>query len=131
MVRSSSDEDPVAEAEKQIEEFIGLLRGEFAKANVDKAIAAATEKVGKLKAESKRREYFDGKLVLRESHKNYVNKSGMSREIFIYQCAREASKRRSVEKFVTDLFEVVGVTSTATTAEREKKQEEAAQRGGA
>ena len=61
-----------------------MLRGEFAKANVDKAIAAATEKVGKLKAESKRREYFDGKLVLRESHKNYVNKSGMSREIFIY-----------------------------------------------
>ena len=89
-----------------------MLRGEFAKANVDKAIAAATEKVGKLKAESKPREYFDGKLVLRESHKNYVNKSGMSREIFIYQCAREANKRRSVEKFVTDLFEVVGVTST-------------------
>jgi ABC-type cobalamin/Fe3+-siderophores transport system ATPase subunit len=123
--------DPVAEAEKQVDKFIDALRADLDKAKVDKAIADATEKVGKLKTDSKRREYFDGKLVIREFHKNHVNKSGMSREIFIYQCAREASRRRSVEKFVRELFEVVGITSTATTAEREKKQEELAHKGEA
>lgn len=123
--------DPVAEAEKQIDEFIASLRADFAKAKLDNAIADATERVAKLKDENKRREYFDGKLVLREFHNRHVHKTGMSREIFIYQCAREASKRRSVEKFVKELFEVIGIISTTTTVERQKEQEEAARKGQA
>jgi hypothetical protein len=69
----------------------------------------AEMKVAKLKLEKWRREHFDGKAILNEFFKLHLHASGMSREIFVYECARQASKRRSVQDFVAQLFDFIGV----------------------
>ena len=57
-----------------------------------------------LKESAKRREHFHGKDVLDEFRKRHLHATGMSREIFIYQCAKEASKRKVITEFVDGFF---------------------------
>jgi hypothetical protein len=101
--------DPVDEAETQIEQFILALRQDLSSDKLAAMLRDAEVKVSKLKTENKRREHFDGKVILQEFFKQHLHASGMSREIFIYECARQASKRRSVAEFVTKLFAVIGI----------------------
>ena len=42
--------------------------------------------------------------MLDEFRKRHLHATGMSREIFVYQCAKEASKRTVVAEFVDSFF---------------------------
>ena len=64
----------------------------------------AVKAVDALKAAAKRRELFDGKKVIDEFFKRHLHPTGMSKEIFVYSCAREASSRHSVAAFIEALF---------------------------
>ena len=61
-------------------------------------------------------EFASGKRVLDEFFSRHVRQSGMSKEIFVYGCAKEASKRQSVSAFVETLFETLGITSASQEA---------------
>lgn len=104
--------DPVDSAREQAEDFATTLLAELS----DERIAAlrnnALTAVDKIKCESKRRESFDGKRVLDEFYKRHLHSTGMSKEIFIYGCAREASKRKSVVKFVDTLFQALDISDS-------------------
>lgn len=106
--------DPVDQAQLQIDGHIETLKINYSKDKIDAAIASANEKVSALKAGESRREFFDGKLVLDEFYKKHLHESGMSKEIFVYECARQASTRKSVGKFVEELFTAIGVPRPAT-----------------
>lgn len=47
--------------------------------------------------------------MLAEFYRRHLHTSGMSKEIFIYECARRASDRKRVKKFVDDLFNKMGL----------------------
>jgi len=70
-----------------------------------------------LKTSHERREFFSGKRVLTEFHKRHLHSTGMSKEIFIYSCAKEASKRKSVIAFVATLFRALGIVDTAVESQ--------------
>jgi len=105
--------DPIEEAQDQVREFADNLLYELSAENVGKLVAEAKASVAKLETQHKRREFFDGKRVLTEFHKRYLHSTGMAREIFIYGCAREASRRKSVSAFIEVLFGKLGIVDAS------------------
>jgi energy-coupling factor transporter ATP-binding protein EcfA2 len=108
--RSLRITDPVIEARKQVELFAEAILGELSSEYFDSLHRAAVQTVGSLTAEQKRRELFDGKRIMEEFFSRHLRDTGMSKEIFIYTCAKEASSRQSVSRFIEALFATLGVT---------------------
>jgi ABC-type Mn2+/Zn2+ transport system ATPase subunit len=108
--------DPVAEARKQVEEFAASLVGTLSQEYFDRLQREAQEKVMPLKEAHRRRELYDGKKILDEFYKKYLHESGMSKEIFVYSCAKEASARRSVRVFMEALFLTLGIDPPPTAS---------------
>lgn len=101
--------DPIATGREQVERFVASVLGEFTQEHFSALQRANAELVAGLERSRQRRELFDGKQILSEFFKRYVHDTGMSREIFIHMCAREASKRSSVASFVETLFKTIGI----------------------
>lgn len=96
--------DPVDTIQKQIQKYSEGLNEIIADGKFERLSEDSTGVVQKLKEENKRREYFHGKNILSTFYKQYCHATGMSKEIFIYECARQASNRDSVNEFVSKLF---------------------------
>ena len=109
-------QDPVAEARSQVETFAAGLLDNLTEAHMQQFAMKAKGAVATAKASSKRREFFDGKKILDRFFKRHVHASGMSKEIFVYECARQASRRTSVASFVTALFSAIGIDVADVTA---------------
>ncbi|MCR4346937.1 MAG: ATP-binding protein [Sulfuricaulis sp.] len=101
--------DPVTEARRQVEEFAESILGELSQQYFEGVAREATENAGALKSAVRRRELYDGKKIIDEFFKRHLHDSGMSKEIFVYLCAKEASSRHSVSKFVQVLFGALGI----------------------
>ncbi len=101
--------DPVAEARRQVEEFTDSLLGELSQQYFEGVEREATQTAETLKAAVRRRELYDGKKIIDEFFKRHIHGSGMSKEIFVYSCAKEASSRHSVSEFVQALFGALGI----------------------
>lgn len=96
--------DPVDTIQQQIEEHSAGLSAIVADGNLDQLSENSAGIVQKLKEENKRREYFHGKNILSSFYKEHLHATGMSKEIFVYECAKQASDRTSVNEFVSELF---------------------------
>lgn len=103
--------DPVDTAREQVQVFANALLTDLSEENFSRIRSEAAAKVAALAAAQKRREMFDGKRVLDEFFKTHIHATGMSREIFVYLCAKEAASRTSVAKFVEALFAAIGIIS--------------------
>lgn len=103
--------DPVTAAREQIEAFANRLLSDFSQPQLDELHAQSTRTVDELTVAQQRREMFDGKRILDELYKANLHATGMSKEIFVYLCAKEAASRTSVVKFVEGLFATLGVVS--------------------
>ena len=105
--------DPIEEATAQLDEHTNDLRERLSAERLERDRQEAENQVRRLVQDKLRRERFDGKRILSEFFRLHMHDTGMSREIFIYELAREASTRRSVKEFVKNLFDVVGPLSDA------------------
>lgn len=101
--------DPVVEAQVQVETFAAELLASLTPVRLDELTLTAKAAVSVAKKSSKRREFFDGKEILDRFYKTHLHGSGMSKEIFLYECARQASRRNSVSTFVTKLLTAIGI----------------------
>jgi hypothetical protein len=108
--------DPIEKAQEQVQEFATNILSELSAEHLEKLRSEAAAAVAKLQKEHKRREFFDGKRVLTEFYKRHINSTGMPREIFLYSCAKEAGKRKSVVVFIAALFRLLGIVDTPTEA---------------
>lgn len=110
-------QDPIANARSQVEEFANSLLARFSTEHLAEAQSVASAAVQRATTETRRREFFAGKEILDRFFKCHVAHTGMSKEIFVYGCAREASQRTSVKAFVEALFSTIGVAApSAETA---------------
>lgn len=101
--------DPVDEAQRQAEEHIAVVREAVSDDALNELRSRAVQEVQRLFEEHSRREHFDGKKVLLEFYRRHMHASGMSKEIFVYECARRASDRKRVQQFVNELFNKMGL----------------------
>ena len=104
-------QDPIEELDTQVSSFVEKLKEIAAPSELEKFNELASEEIALIKEKCKRREYFHGKKILNNFYKSYLHSTGMSKEIFVYECAREASKRSSVVNFVAELFEKISEPS--------------------
>jgi energy-coupling factor transporter ATP-binding protein EcfA2 len=102
--------DPVTEARRQVEVFTAALLGRLTSEYFGRIHHEAVETVLALKAAQRRRELYDGKRIIDEFFKRHMHETGMSKEIFVYLCAKEASSRQSVSAFIELLFATLGIT---------------------
>ena len=101
--------DPVEQAREQVESFARDLLDVLTLERLQFLQNQASQAVAKAKDDANRRELFDGKEILARFYAGHVHSTGMSREIFVYECARQASKRASVQEFVSALFRAIGL----------------------
>jgi len=99
--------DPIGDARKQVEDFASGLLATLSDDRLGELVKAARTTIEWASSEKRRREFFDGKEILDRFFKQHVASTGMSKEIFLYECAREASDRSSVKSFVEALFTVI------------------------
>ena len=96
--------DPINTGSEQATEHVKQVQDATSESAIGELRKEAADQVKKLCAERTRRENYDGKKILDEFCRRYLHRSGMSKEIFVYECARAAAKRKLVKGFVKDLF---------------------------
>ncbi|MBI3702461.1 MAG: ATP-binding protein [Rhizobiales bacterium] len=107
--------DPVDGVEAQVDKFVADLKASFSPEKINQLRAGCEKKVSEIKDKNKRREFFHGKYLLDEFYKRHMHDTGMSKEIFIYDCARQASERSSVKVFVEQLLNSIGLKAVQGT----------------
>ena len=105
--------DPVSEARQQVEDFAAAVLESLSTERLTDLQRDAAGVVSALKEAVKRRELFDGKRVLNEFFGRHLHATGMSKELFVYSCAREAKSRHSVTAFIEKLFAELASVSAA------------------
>lgn len=95
---------PLALAERQIEEHLQSINSTFSTENIYALREKCEKKVAQIKHSNSRREFYDGKYVIDNFVKIYLKDTGLSKEIFKYQCARIASKRNKCKSFFDGFF---------------------------
>ena len=68
-----------------------------------------------LRERNLRRENYSGKDIIDAFYRVHMHRTGMSKEIFVYECARAAAERNVVKDFVQGLFEGMGLSGGTAT----------------
>ena len=102
-------QDPIDEVKLQAAAHVERINEAVSDDSMEKLEACSKATVQRITGGHKRREIFDGKKVLEEFYRRHMRSSGMSKEIFVYSCAKEASDRNSVRKFVDTLMVKMGM----------------------
>lgn len=99
--------DPIDDIEKQVKEHIDKINNKTCSEALERVKNLAAKEIETIKTKNKRREYFHGKNILKQFYQRHLHSTGMSKEIFIYECARQASSRKLVIEFAKNLFEII------------------------
>ena len=91
-------------AEEQVDQQKRQLDQSFSSQRIEELRILAAEDVNKIKTAGQRRELYDGKHIIDQLFKLYLGSTGLSKEIFKYQCAKIASDRKVCRNFFEDLF---------------------------
>ena len=96
--------DPVEAIGEQARVHISKVEEATSETRTSELRQQAEAKVQQLLDEQSRRENYSGKEILASFYREYLHGTGMSKEIFIYECAQAAAERATVRRFVDDLF---------------------------
>jgi len=113
--------EPIEDMEKHINEHVEKIRKLAGPEEIEASKKTIALEIEKIKTLKKRREYFHGKDILTEFYKRHLQNTGMSKEIFIYQCAKQASARKSVKEFSETLFNKIEIGIKKPEKEPEAK----------
>lgn len=102
-------QDPVDSADDQVTDFSDKLKSELSYQRISDIRKQCEATVEAITVKHRRREFFHGKRIIEEFYKRHLHSSGMSKEMFVYECARCASERESVKTFVSDLMTSLGL----------------------
>ena len=97
-------EGPSSTFEQQIDTFSRQLITKYAPSDIAILKVEADAVVARLKVEKKRREFFHGKDVLARLFKLHLHQAGLPKNVFLFETARHARRRRSVTEFFDRLF---------------------------
>ena len=108
---------PVESAGVQLGKFLSKISEELSEDNLAKMRCRSISKVDAIIGNISRREFFHGKEILDRFYNAHMHDTGMSKEIFLYECAKFAKDRKSVQDFVNDLMAMVGLSSVDAQTE--------------
>jgi hypothetical protein len=97
-------QSPVADIEKQVATFIDGIRTRFTHESLKPHLEEARKVVTEIDTNRKRRELYDGKSVLEQFYRDHLHKTGLAKIVFIFETARHARRRKSVQEFFNEFF---------------------------
>jgi ABC-type cobalamin/Fe3+-siderophores transport system ATPase subunit len=100
-------EKPIDSISEQIKKFKEVIDKELSPDKIEEARKISIEEVKGLKEGNKRREHFHGKLFIEEFYKRNLHSSGLSKNVFKFETARHANKRKSVKTFFDNFFDPI------------------------
>ena len=103
--------DPLSDLQQQVVDHVGKLKDRTAEAAIAELRKQGEDEIQELKCKKLRRENYSGKEVLKRFYDAHLNNGMMSREMFVYECARAAADRKLVKDFVEDLFRQIGAVN--------------------
>lgn len=93
-----------------VEKFLSEVGLKYSSQSVSAAMQTATATVDALGSTNRRRESFHGKLVLQQFYKEHLHKTGLPKNVFLFETARHARGRHSVSSFFSGFFsKLIGV----------------------
>ena len=95
--------DPVSAVQDQAVVFAEALRSAYSAERADELRTLCEATVAEVRSQNRRREFFHGKRIVEEFYRRHMQMSGMSKEIFLYECARLARGREKVKRFFAHL----------------------------
>jgi hypothetical protein len=95
---------PIEKIPTQAAKFAFTFQGSFSRATVRVASQEAAAKVSELREQQRRREEFHGKEVLTGFYRRHLHHTGMPKNIFTFEAARYASRRKAVSKYFDAFF---------------------------
>ena len=107
-------QDPIASIREQAAEHMQSVADATSEERMGELRQQSERDVASLAERNLRRENFSGKKILETFYRRHMHNTGMSREIFVYECARAARERKVVKRFVEGLFEGIGRKDAAT-----------------
>jgi hypothetical protein len=95
---------PIEKIPTQAAKFAFSFQGSFSRATVTVASQEAAAKVSELREQQRRREEFHGKEVLTGFYRRHLHHTGMPKNIFTFEAARYASRRKAVSEYFDAFF---------------------------
>lgn len=95
---------PVHETAGQAAEFSSKLVARFSPEAVTAAVAQAKRDVEELRQSNRRREQFHGKNAVNELYRRYLHRTGLPKNVFLFEAMRHARHRKSVRAFFEAFF---------------------------
>ncbi len=103
--------DPLSDLQGQVATHVQELQDKTAEATITELRKQCHEEIHELTRKKERRENYSGKEILRRFYGTHLNNGMMSKELFVYECARAAANRKSVRDFVDNLFQEISTVS--------------------
>lgn len=97
-------EAPLEKVPDQAQDFCKHIATRYASDIVRELQGKSQKDVVELKEAMKRREHFDGKVIINEFSKKFMHPTGMATSIFLYETARHARRRKKVIQFFDEFF---------------------------
>jgi hypothetical protein len=95
---------PIGKIPFQAAKYTFKIQGRYSRANVKLASQEAAKKVAELREQQRRREEFHGKEVLTGFYRRHLHHTGMPKNIFTFEAARYASRRKAVSEYFDAFF---------------------------
>jgi ABC-type multidrug transport system ATPase subunit len=118
---------PLTEIPNQASTFVGDVQQVYATSRVTDIADRAREAVQTLKVQQRRREEFHGKDAIDAFYGRHLSGTGMAKNIFLFEAARYARRRRSVTAFFDQFFRDIGLASQEAGPESADRVGDAAQ----
>lgn len=95
---------PVHKANAQAAEFARILTSKYSAEAVTVAVERARREVEELRQANRRREQFHGKNAVNELYRRHLHRTGLPKNVFLFEAMRHARHRKSVRAFFDAFF---------------------------
>jgi hypothetical protein len=98
---------PMSEVAIGARTFVDETLARFSNEAVEAAMTTARVQVAAVRGETRRREDFHGKEILRKFYGAHLHKTALSKVVFTFEAARYARQRKSIARFFDKFFSTV------------------------
>lgn len=88
----------------------------YAPTAIEAAASVAEQKVEELRSTNRRREEFHGKVILEAFYQMHIHRAGLPKNVFTFEAARHARRRRAVVSFFDAFFASLSQESSPATS---------------
>lgn len=100
-------ESPLSEISTQLQRFMVAVERKYSVESVLEKSSQSQVSVAELKLRNQRRERYHGKEAVKLFYGRHIHKTGMPKDVFIFEAMRHAATRKSTGEFFEEFFKAI------------------------